>query len=328
MARWSGLKEETLRKQYKFHLSGFPDWECKDHSEDYLVFPENLGERISIDETCLSDGELYTVVTNKAAQGKRGSLVALIKGTKASIVSEILMRIPMKERIKVLEVTLDMSNAMDWIVRESFPNCSKVIDRFHVQRLVSGALQEMRIRERWNVLEEENNAIEQCRRGNRVYSPFTYANGDSEKQLLARSRYLLFKPESKWTESQKERADILFKEHPQLHEGYKLSMQFRSFYHHSKTKEEAKKKLEQWYEKVEEKGENTNEGQKGKAFSSFLTAMHSIKAHEGTILNYFPQRATNASAESFNAKIKGFRALVRGVTDRKFFLFRIAKIYG
>jgi len=44
--------------------------------------------------------------------------------------------------------------------------------------------------------------------------------------------------------------------------------------------------------------------------------------------SYFPERETNASAESFNAKLKGFRSLVRGVTDKKFFLYRIAKIYG
>ncbi|MDY3852852.1 MAG: transposase, partial [Prevotella sp.] len=39
-------------------------------------------------------------------------------------------------------------------------------------------------------------------------------------------------------------------------------------------------------------------------------------------------RASNAMAESFNAKIKLFRANLRGVADKKFFLFRIAKIYA
>ncbi|CDD83255.1 transposase [Bacteroides sp. CAG:462] len=33
-------------------------------------------------------------------------------------------------------------------------------------------------------------------------------------------------------------------------------------------------------------------------------------------------------AESFNAKIKLFRANLRGVADKKFFLFRIAKLYA
>ncbi|WP_317173357.1 transposase [Flavobacterium columnare] len=35
--------------------------------------------------------------------------------------------------------------------------------------------------------------------------------------------------------------------------------------------------------------------------------------HYKTILNYFDNRSTNASAESFNAKIKAFRSKFRGV---------------
>ena len=38
--------------------------------------------------------------------------------------------------------------------------------------------------------------------------------------------------------------------------------------------------------------------------------------------------STNAAVESFNAKIKQFRAAIRGVVDVKFFLFRLAKIYA
>jgi len=37
---------------------------------------------------------------------------------------------------------------------------------------------------------------------------------------------------------------------------------------------------------------------------------------------YFGQRSTNASAESFYAKIKNFRMQLRGVRDKTFFLFR------
>ena len=244
-------------------------------------------------------------------------MVALVKGTKTSDVSEVLMKIPMKERIKVMEVTLDMANAMNWIVRECFPNSRKVVDRFHVQQLVSEALQEMRIKERWKAIDEENEVIAESRKLGIAYHPSLYTNGESKKQLLARSRYLLFKPQSKWKDSQKERADILFTTFPDMKEGYDLSMMLRSFYEHSKTVEEAKVKLENWYTKVKIKG-----------FKSFITSSESVRNHEGWILNYFPDRSTNASAESFNAKLKGFRSLVRGVTDLKFFLFRITRIYG
>ena len=46
------------------------------------------------------------------------------------------------------------------------------------------------------------------------------------------------------------------------------------------------------------------------------------------ILNIFDNRSTNASAESFNAKIKNFRAQLRGISDIKYFLFRLQKIYA
>ncbi|WP_429417504.1 transposase [Roseimarinus sediminis] len=39
-------------------------------------------------------------------------------------------------------------------------------------------------------------------------------------------------------------------------------------------------------------------------------------------------RSTNASAESFNAKIKAFRSQFRGVRNIPFFLYRLAKIYA
>ncbi|MDD2983535.1 MAG: transposase [Crocinitomicaceae bacterium] len=47
-----------------------------------------------------------------------------------------------------------------------------------------------------------------------------------------------------------------------------------------------------------------------------------------TILNYFENRSTNASAESFNAKIKAFRAQFRGVKNKAFFLYRLTRIYA
>jgi transposase len=63
-------------------------------------------------------------------------------------------------------------------------------------------------------------------------------------------------------------------------------------------------------------------------FKSFHTIAATIYGHYEDILNFFVHRSTNAAAESFNAKIKAFRASLRGVVDMKFFLFRLAKIYA
>ncbi|WP_165593233.1 transposase, partial [Bacteroides stercoris] len=52
----------------------------------------------------------------------------------------------------------------------------------------------------------------------------------------------------------------------------------------------------------------------------------SIQTHYLDIINFFERRATNAAAESFNAKIKAFRAQFRGVGDMPFFIFRLYKL--
>ena len=108
-----------------------------------MVFPENIGEYLSIDETAFTNGELYTIVTNKNAKGKKGALVAMVKGTKAQDVIKILQKIPIAKRNKVKEVTLGMAGNMGLIVRNSFAQATRVIDRFHVQKLASEAVQEI-----------------------------------------------------------------------------------------------------------------------------------------------------------------------------------------
>ena len=281
------------------------------------MFEKNIGEKLSIDEVAVTNGELYTIVTNKTGRGGKGSLVTIVEGVKTKATIEVLAKIPMEQRMAVKEVTLDMSNAMDAIIRASFPNADIVTDRFHAQQLISEALQEIRGSLRRETLKEETAAILATKKEKKIYQPLTYENGDTKKQLLTRSFHLLFKSSSKWTDKQKQRATILFREFEDLGEAYKLSMMFRSWYENNTNKEQAKQNLQKWYEKVEEKN-----------IASFIVAARSIEAHEDTILNYFNHRSTNASAESFNAKLKGFRALVRGVRDVKFFLFRVGRLCG
>jgi len=74
-------------------LSGFYEWRDREHADKWLLFEENIGPYLSIDETSLSDDELYTIVTNKEGRGRKGTLVAIIKGTKAEDVIEILLKI-------------------------------------------------------------------------------------------------------------------------------------------------------------------------------------------------------------------------------------------
>lgn len=317
MAKFYGLNGQRLEEWYGLHLSGFYEWEDREHADKWLLFEKNMGSFLSIDETSLSDNELYTILTNKEAKGRKGSIVAIIKGTKAEEVIEVLLRIKDRLRCKVKEVTLDMAANMGLTVSRCFPKAAQVTDRFHVQKLACDALQDMRIALRWQAIEEENKEIALAKESKEPYVALILENGDTHRQLLIRSRYLLFKNEDKWTPRQRQRAEILFHYHPSLEVAYKLTMQLKSIYQTTKDKKIALTRLARWYNAIEESG-----------FEHFGTVMRSVQAHYRTILNFFDRRATNASAESFNAKIKAFRSVLRGVNNIPYFLFRLKNIYA
>ena len=282
-----------------------------------MIYPENIGTRISIDETSFTNGELYTIITNKAAKGKGKSLIAMIKGVKSSEIIKILAKMSLTKREQVEEVTLDMAANMNLIVRQSFPKASKVIDRFHVQKMAFEAVQDIRIKHRWEAIDTENEEITRCRKEKIKYVATLYDNGDSPKQLLARSRYILYKNETKWTDKQKLRSEILFKEYPDIKKAYNLSQKLSFIYQNTFNKDIARTKLAQWIELVRQS-----------EFKAFNTTSNTINNHYTDILNYFDNRSTNAAAESFNAKIKAFRLQLRGIRDVNFFLFRLEKLFS
>lgn len=298
-------------------MSDFRSWENLKHAGEWLIFPENMGANLSLDEVALSQGELYTVLTNKKAKGRKNSIVAIVAGTKSEVVINFIHKIPESKRRKVQEITLDMAGSMKLIATKCFPKAKQVTDRFHVQKLALEALQEIRIKHRWEAIDAENEALLKVKSEKKEYLPVILDNGDTHKQLLARARYLLYKSREKWTPNQKIRAKILFENYPDIQKAYNLNQQLRKVYETKKGKGVAMTKLAQWYNEVEKSG-----------FKSFNTIMNTISLNYQTILNYFDNRSTNAAAESFNAKIKAFRAQFRGVKNKEFFLYRLTQIYA
>lgn len=298
-------------------MSGYFDWEQLHHADEYVLFKENIGTHISIDETCLSSGELYTIITNKSARGKQGSLIGMIRGTKSENVIRYLNLLPRSKRLKVKEITLDLSPTMMLIARKCFPNAVQVSDRFHVQRLMNEAVNDLRVSYRWQAIDQENAEIELAKEINRKYIPHTFRNGDTRRQLLARSRYIVMKHHSKWTKNQRIRAEILFEEYPEIEEAYKISLELTDIYNRRIDKNVALLKMAKWYDKVERLN-----------LMFFKSVIETMKNNYQTIINYFINRSTNASAESFNAKVKAFRSQFRGVRDIPFFIFRLSKLFA
>ncbi|WP_338073460.1 transposase [Imtechella halotolerans] len=166
-------------------------------------------------------------------------------------------------------------------------------------------------------MELENELIKQARVKNKSFVPEEFNNGDTRKQLLARSRYLLYKAPNNWTENQHERSKILFNQYPDIKIAFNLVQGLRNIFNTATSVETAYTKMAHWYKDVENTG-----------FRAFNTIANTITVNYRSILNYFINRSTNASAESFNAKIKAFRSQFRGVRNIEFFLYRLTKIFA
>ena len=347
LGRYYKIDGRTLEKNYKEHLSGFRGWEQTGHASEWILLPENMGENISIDE-CMHQNDLFTFVSNKDGHGKKGTLIAAVRGTKASEVIRILMQIPEDKRLAVKEVTMDYSDSMHAIVEAAFPQADITIDVFHVIKNQCDALDEMRMRFKRKAISEQakdkrefNKARKRRKqaranyrknhpkkrgekrgrprkRANEQFKPKELSTGDTNVELFTHARYILPKSGEKWSEKQKAKADLLFELAPKLKEAYSLVCELRCIFKSKKlTKDAAKERLKVWYKKVSES-----------KIREIIAARNTLKEKEDNVLNYFVNHATNAAAESLNSKMKGFRSELRGVRDLPFYMYRCCMIFG
>ena len=170
----------NLSRQYKEIFSDYRDWKQLSHAEEYILYPQNIGPNLAIDESSLSCGELYTFVTNRDAHGGKGALVAAIRGTRAETVISVLEKIPAARRKTVREITLDLSSSMMLIAGRSFPKATLTNDRFHVHKLYYDAIDELRVSLRWMARDFENAEIDRCRKERMAQAEYT-VHGFREK---------------------------------------------------------------------------------------------------------------------------------------------------
>lgn len=241
-------------------------------------------------------------MSNKASHGKKGSVIAIVKGTKANVVSAVLKKISESEREKVTEITMDFSDSMFSIAKQCFPKATIVINCFHiVQRLCEG-LGEMLLRfKRLAVTEVRKEAAafaknedrkakqrayyhkkhprnKEGRRGRKQkYKPTLLANGETKVEILTRSKNMLAQSGDKWGETKKERTRILFEQYPQMKEAYSLICKVRAIFKSHITRKEAKEKLHVWCKEV-----------KACTLRVIKAARNAIKGKEEYALNYFP----------------------------------------
>ena len=309
---------------------------------------ENIGGRLCLDATMLRR-DLTAILSNRDGHCGKGSVVAVVRGTKAEDVIRVLNKVPSARREEVREVTVDFSESMRTIALSCFPDATVTIVCFHLIKRGVEALEELRLRYKREAVKErkrqqtafrkELKSLATIRRTYRerhpkrrggktrdrkpqrawqAFRPPVFANGDTPVELLTRSRRLLSQSGGKWTVRQKDRAKILFEKYPKPREAYGLVRRLRSIFRDKALlREEARKKLHEWYAKVA-----------ACTLREIKSVRDTIKDREEDVLNFFVNRSTNAFAESLNSMIKGFRTRLRGVRDVSFFMYRTSLVFG
>ena len=272
------INSSTFAKRYKDTLSDFDTWEQKDHASEWILVPQNIGKEQGMDETSLH-GELYTVVHNKDAHGRKGAIIAVVKGTNPADVLKVLMRLPADKREMVENITMDLSDCMRAIAREAFPKATVIRDCFHVVKRGGEGCEEVRLRLKREAVREMNRQKAEFRkhleklaaqrkayrermrekhgknwkkgkrgrkpkRLNTRFEPPRLENGETPVEALTRCSKQLSMSREKWSATQEKRAKILFARYPKLEEAYNLVNSLRAIFKNKNlTKETAKQKF-------------------------------------------------------------------------------------
>lgn len=321
-----GIRNKTLYHWYKKHLSGYTEaltsgqW-SKNNFISYrgrepslarvpVLKPENFGAEMSIDEKML-DEDFYTVMTNR----NTGKIALLAQTMRVDELTKLIGKIPHVQDLPK-NITCDLSPTYENFCEIVFPQATQIADKFHVIRHALETLQAVRIRLKQNYLaslpkdKKERRLAEKKSR---------LINNETPAEMFNRSRYLLFKFPEEWTSKQKNRADILFENYPELKQAYEHIILFRKLLDKKNigylyTME---KQWNEWFFEAEHSGINEIV-----SFAAF------VERHEEKIKNYLLTGKTNASAENMNSKLQRFITTNYGTRDIDFFLFRIAKYFS
>lgn len=319
VARVFRIQPKTLYHWYRNHLSDYlsdkekEQWPPK-HLEHldmetgelekqkplYVFKPENLGDKMSIDDKSLAD-EGFTIMSNS----RSGKIALMIESCKKDEVSTAISLFG-SELQKVESISCDMSATYLSAIKDQMPWAKIVIDKFHVMQYVYDAVSDVRIRIKNELSSSLSKGKEKTALDKEILMKL---------DLLRRNRYRLLQSPYKWSSEGKEAMENLFRNHEELKIAYILSQRFKSWYDISHSKESRAKiigSLHAWYDDI-----------KKSKIKEFISPLKLICKHEKEIINFFISGQTNAKAERLNGQINRFIASNYGIRDKDFVLFRI-----
>lgn len=253
---------------------------------DYTSFSLNtLPEIIAIDEFRGNAGneKFQCILTNP----KTHQILDILPRRRSEDLYKYFSKFDNRRDVKY--IVMDMSSLFRSVIKNCFPNAIIVADKYHVQRQVSWALENVR---------------------KRVQGEFH----ENRRKYFKRSRTLLLKKLSSLNEDELEQLSHMLELSKDLAKAYYLTQEFYEVMS-SKNLEEAKKRLSNWYLHYQVAG-----------LKEFDSAFRAFSNWENEILNIFRTNLSNGFTEGCNNKIKVIKRNAFGVRNFERFRKRILHV--
>lgn len=193
---------------------------------------------------------------------------------------------PYKERAEVKKIVMDLSTLFRSVAKTIFPEAKIVADKFHVIRVVTNSMENVRKR-----IQKEFHA--------------------TKRKWFKRSRYLLLKSEYKLTDEDKIELSRMLNSSMELEKAYVLKERFYKIFR-QKTRAEAKKELRDWLLLAAQL-----------AIPEFKHCITTFTNWRTEIANIIDESVSNGFIEGSNNKIKVLKRISYGVRNFERFRNRI-----
>ncbi len=316
----TGVNESTISNQYREVLSEYGKdkktwWQkYKWIYEKWYHNQENIGEKLNLDEKYIN-WEYSTILSNSDRK-RTNKITAIVKGVKAGeTIKKFKKFFSKKERNKVKEVSVDMSNSMIKVVREVFANALIVIDRFHLRKLINEMIWVVKARLKVKISREEDKKSKSAKKKWKEYKPKRYGNGETRLEMLCRSHYQIRKNSKDWSNKEKKRWGIMQKIacFKSLISMYETSSKLYDIYEKKVWKEEWVVLMTEWLKIA----------RKYKKIPELLHLANTIEKRLDHITNYFVSRHNNWYAEWLNSRIWKVLRDSKGFVNNDYMIFRL-----
>ena len=244
--------------------------------------------RIGIDEIASEKGYKFLTIIRDLDIGR---VIWIGDGRKKETLDSFFAEIGPEKTASIKVIVLDMWDPYLYSIEDQCPNVDIVFDKFHIVKLVTEALDEVRRKQ------------------------FAKAN-DEERKNMKKKRFLILKRHDNLDDRQLQMLDALMEKNTPLYKAYLLKEHICDILDGDDFNI-ARKRFDDWFENV-----------MASEFRPFIRCMNAIKRYFFGVMNYFIHRITNASSEGFNNKINLIKRRAYGFADMEYFKMKIFQSCG